>query len=69
MSFMKAMTLARVNCEYVVRFHNAFFEELVMEGERDCTVNSKENNLRFVISFLGKQMFEMFIATEYCNGG
>jgi hypothetical protein len=61
------MTLSRVFSDHVVRFHNAFFEEIVVEGRVSCCVSDESDVLLRKLS--GNRMYELFVATEYCGGG
>jgi hypothetical protein len=63
------MTLARVNSTCVIRFHNAFFEEVMHEGGCTCSLYDEKNCPITFEQYQEKRIFELFVVTDYCAGG
>lgn len=59
--------MARVNCQCVIRFHNAFFEEIMHRGQlKFCCFKESKSLSNVIVS--GKRIFEVFIVTDYGGG-
>lgn len=66
----EALMLSRMGtCEYIAHFRNVYLQELTIDGEKSLAFLGFFLRSARDVRFLGKQMFEVYIVTEYASGG